>query len=106
MPAAGNPEVYRTLALVPEREAVQPFLTGLRVRAHVRASFSTFRDVDAATERAIALVDLADAQDRRVGTYSKGMRQRIKIAGAIVHDPASCCSTSRSTAWIRGSAFT
>src|SRR5947209_2666401 len=44
-------------------------------------------DVDAATIRAIALVDLESSQHRRIGTYSKGMRQRIKIAAALVHDP-------------------
>jgi ABC-2 type transport system ATP-binding protein len=44
--------------------------------------------VDEAAEKAIDLVDLASAQDRRIGTYSKGMRQRIKIAGALVHDPS------------------
>ena len=36
---------------------------------------------------AIALVDMADAADRPVGGYSKGMRQRIKVAAALVHDP-------------------
>jgi ABC-2 type transport system ATP-binding protein len=40
-----------------------------------------------ATMKAIALVDLIGAKDRRTGGYSKGMKQRIKIAAAIVHDP-------------------
>lgn len=84
--ASGNPEVYRKLALVPEREAVQPFLTG-REFVRMCARLQKLPDADAATQRAIELVDLVDAQDRKVGTYSKGMRQRIKIAGAIVHDP-------------------
>src|SRR5213078_2521127 len=34
------------------------------------------------------LLDMADAADRKIATYSKGMRQRIKIAGALVHDPS------------------
>ena len=42
----------------------------------------------AATARAIATVELDDAADRPIGTYSKGMRQRTKLAGALVHDPA------------------
>jgi ABC-2 type transport system ATP-binding protein len=85
--AAGNPEVYRKLALVPEREAVHPFLTG---REFVRASAELYglTNVKDAVDRAIELVALQDAQNRRVETYSKGMRQRIKIAGALVHDPA------------------
>jgi ABC-2 type transport system ATP-binding protein len=86
MHASGDPEVYRQLALVPEREAVQPFLTGHEF-VRMCARLQQLKDVDAATKRAIELVDLADAQHRKVGTYSKGMRQRIKIAGAMVHDP-------------------
>src|SRR3954469_5600379 len=84
---AGRPEVYRTLALVPEREAVHSFLTG---REFVRASAELYgvADTDKAVDRAIALVALQDAQHRKTETYSKGMRQRIKIAGALVHDPA------------------
>ncbi|MGH3365735.1 MAG: ATP-binding cassette domain-containing protein, partial [Nocardioidaceae bacterium] len=37
---------------------------------------------------AITTVEMADAQDRSIATYSKGMRQRIKMASALVHDPA------------------
>jgi ABC-2 type transport system ATP-binding protein len=86
-PAAGNPEIYRKLALVPEREAVQPFLTGYEF-VRMSAKLQKLSNPDDAAKRAIELVDLGDAQHRKVGTYSKGMRQRIKIAGATVHDPA------------------
>jgi ABC-2 type transport system ATP-binding protein len=51
------------------------------------ARLQRLSDPDAAATKAIELVDLIDAQHRRIGTYSKGMRQRIKIAGAMVHDP-------------------
>ena len=85
-PSAGNPEVYKTLALVPEREAVHAFLTGYEF-VRMSARLQNISDVDTATKRAIALVDMESAQDRKVGTYSKGMRQRIKIAGAMVHQP-------------------
>jgi ABC-2 type transport system ATP-binding protein len=85
-PAAGRPEVYRTLALVPEREAVHAFLTGFEF-VRMSARLQQIDDVDGAVTRAIALVDLESAQHRRIGTYSKGMRQRIKIAGALIHDP-------------------
>jgi ABC-2 type transport system ATP-binding protein len=84
--AAGDPDVYRKLALVPEREAVHGFLTG-REFVRMSARLQDLPDANEATERAIAMVDLASAQDRAIGTYSKGMRQRIKIAGAMVHDP-------------------
>ncbi len=85
-PSAGNPDVYKTLALVPEREAVHAFLTGYEF-VRMSARLQNVSDVDGATKRAIALVDMESAQDRKVGTYSKGMRQRIKIAGAMVHQP-------------------
>jgi len=83
--AAGNPDIYRKLGLVPEREAVQPFLTGFEF-VRMNAKLQRMADPDAAARRAIALVDLEEAQHRRVGTYSKGMRQRVKIAGAHVHE--------------------
>jgi ABC-2 type transport system ATP-binding protein len=85
-PAFGDPEVYRRLGLVPEREAVYPFLTG-REFVEANARLQGVADPVAATARAIAQVDLTDAQDRRLGTYSKGMRQRAKVAAALVHDP-------------------
>jgi len=81
-----NPEIYRTVGLVPERDSVYAFLTGAEfVRATAR--LHQLADPQAATRRAIAIVDMADAQERKISTYSKGMRQRIKVAAALVHDP-------------------
>jgi ABC-2 type transport system ATP-binding protein len=85
-PSWRNPDVYRTLGLVPERPSVYPFLTGLEfVRATAR--LHKLRDPDRSAERSIAIVEMAAAQDRKIATYSKGMRQRIKVAAALVHDP-------------------
>ena len=82
----GNPDIYRTLGLVPERDSVYSALTGTEfVRA--TAKLHKLPDVGAATTRAIAMVEMADAADRRISTYSKGMRQRIKVAAALVHEP-------------------
>jgi ABC-2 type transport system ATP-binding protein len=81
-----RPGMYRRVGLVPERETVYPYLSG-REFVRLNASLHGLDHADAAVERAIATVDLADAVDRRVGTYSKGMRQRIKLAAALVHDP-------------------
>jgi ABC-2 type transport system ATP-binding protein len=86
VPAAGRPGIYRTVALVPEREAAYSFLSGFEF-VTASARLHGLPDVAQAAARAIALVDLVDAQHRRIATYSKGMRQRIKIAGALVHDP-------------------
>ena len=84
--AWANPPMYRHLGLVPEREAVHAYLTG-REFVLLNAKLQDLPDVDAAVTRAIATVDLVAAADRPIGTYSKGMRQRIKLAGALVHDP-------------------
>jgi ABC-2 type transport system ATP-binding protein len=85
-PGWRNPEIYRTVGLVPERDSVYAFLTGAEfVRATARLHKLT--DPASATGRAIAIVDMAEAQDRKISTYSKGMRQRIKVAAALVHDP-------------------
>ena len=85
-PAWREPEMYRRVGLVPEREAVYPFLTG-RELADVAARLQGLPDPGAAAARAIRIVDLENAADRPVGTYSKGMRQRAKIAAALVHEP-------------------
>jgi len=81
-----RPEIYRSVGLVPEREAVHPYLTGFQF-AQYNAQLQGLADPAAAAERAIATVELSDAAHRSIGTYSKGMRQRAKLAGALVHDP-------------------
>ncbi|HVM24846.1 MAG TPA: ABC transporter ATP-binding protein [Candidatus Limnocylindrales bacterium] len=86
MPAWKRPELYRSIGFVPEREAVQPFLTG-RQFVQAAARLHGLADAGAAAERAIAMVDLPQAAGRSIGGYSKGMRQRIKVASALVHDP-------------------
>ena len=87
-PTRGHPELYRRIGLVPEAEAVYPFLTGRQfVVANARLQGMSGEQAVAAAARAIDHVDLGAAQDRAIGTYSKGMRQRIKVASALVHDP-------------------
>jgi ABC-2 type transport system ATP-binding protein len=85
-PSWGNPEIYRALGLVPERDSVYAFLTGEQfVRA--TAKLHKLPDVDGATRRAIEMTEMSEASHRKISTYSKGMRQRIKVAAALVHDP-------------------
>src|SRR3954462_2540625 len=79
--------MYRDVGLVPEREAVPGYLTG-REFARLNARLQRVAVPDAAAARAIATVDLTDAADRAIGTYSKGMRQRAKLAAALVHEPS------------------
>jgi ABC-2 type transport system ATP-binding protein len=85
-PTWGNPEIYRRIGLVPEREAVHPYLTG-RQFVVLNARLQGLGDPPGAAAAAIRTVELDAAADRPVGTYSKGMRQRVKLAGALVHDP-------------------
>jgi ABC-2 type transport system ATP-binding protein len=85
-PTWQNPEMYRQIGLVPEREAVYPFLSGYDF-VFLSAKLHKLPDPAAATRRAIRLVDMEFAQDRACGGYSKGMKQRIKVAAAIVHEP-------------------
>ncbi len=82
----GNTATYRKMGLVSEHEVIYPFLTG-REFVRLNASLQGLKDRDAAVQRAIDLVDMESAAERKVGGYSKGMRQRIKVAGALVHDP-------------------
>lgn len=82
-----HPAVYRTLGLVSEREATPGFLTGYEFVLS-SARLQRLPDPAAAAARAVTMVDLGEDQHRRVGTYSKGMRQRIRVAAALVHDPA------------------
>lgn len=82
-----NEQVYRNLGLVPEREALFDHLTG-REFTVAMAELHGLPDPGAAAQRALGLIEMTDAQDRRISTYSKGMRQRVKMASALVHDPA------------------
>jgi ABC-2 type transport system ATP-binding protein len=85
-PTWRHPEVYRSIGFVPEREAVYSFLTG-RQFVVASARLSGVADAEAAADRAIDMVELRDAARRSIGGYSKGMRQRVKVAAALVHDP-------------------
>ena len=85
-PSFGDPSVYSMVGLVPEREAVPGYLTG-REFVRVNAELQALAAAAAAADRAIETVEMAEAADRPIRTYSKGMRQRIKLAAALVHDP-------------------
>jgi ABC-2 type transport system ATP-binding protein len=81
-----NPGMFRRVALVPERDSVYAFLTGEEF-VLATARLHKLAEPEAAARRAIEMVEMTPAQDRRISTYSKGMRQRIKVAAALVHDP-------------------
>ena len=83
-----NPEIYRQVGLVPEREAVYSFLTGyefvLTIGAPARPDGPRSRRAARASSRS----SMEAFQKRKIGGYSKGMKQRIKIAAGIVHEPS------------------
>ncbi|MFQ5516922.1 MAG: ABC transporter ATP-binding protein [Acidimicrobiia bacterium] len=81
-----RPAGYRDVGLVPEEDAVYPFLTAWRFVEHC-AVLARTSDPGAAARRALEAVDLVDVAGKRVGEFSKGMRQRVKVAAALVHDP-------------------
>ncbi|MFZ5846295.1 MAG: ABC transporter ATP-binding protein [Actinomycetota bacterium] len=86
-PVWRDEQVYRRLGLVPEREGMYDAVSG-RQLVLANARLHRLADPEAAAQRAIETVQMADAQDREIRTYSKGMKQRIKMATALVHDPA------------------
>ncbi len=86
-PTWRHPEIYRSVGLVVEREAVHGFLSGYDF-VLASAKLHKLPDPAAAAKRAIAMVEMEEAAGRRMSTYSKGMRQRTRVAAALVHDPA------------------
>jgi len=86
-PTFGDPAIYRRVGLVPEREAVFPYLTA-REFVRLSAQLQGLPLGSGAVDRALERVELSMAADRELATYSKGMRQRAKVAAALVHDPA------------------
>ncbi|MBA3272022.1 MAG: ABC transporter ATP-binding protein [Acidobacteria bacterium] len=87
-PMWGNPDIYRRIGFCPEQDAFYDRMTGLEwVTAMVRLNGVTEREAGEAAKTALERVELLDAADKKIGAYSKGMRQRVKLAQALVHDP-------------------
>ena len=85
-PTWRNEAIYRRIGLVPEREAMYDAVTGWQfVLANAR--LHGLADPETAARRALETVHMTEAQHRELATYSKGMKQRVKMATALVHDP-------------------
>lgn len=82
-----RPQIFSQVALVPEREALPGMLTA-RAFVEARATLLGLPDVRQAAARALDQVEMASAADRPVQEFSKGMRQRTKLAAALVHEPS------------------
>jgi ABC-2 type transport system ATP-binding protein len=81
-----TPDVYRRVGIVPDHSPPWPFLTARRV-VELSAELHRVADYRAAAAAALETVGLEDAADRPVGGFSHGMRQRVKLAQALAHDP-------------------
>jgi ABC-2 type transport system ATP-binding protein len=81
-----NESIYRNIGLVPEREAMYDLVSGLSFVV-ANARLHRLAEPEAAARRALDLVEMNDVADRAIDTYSKGMKQRVKMAAALVHDP-------------------
>jgi ABC-2 type transport system ATP-binding protein len=87
-PIWGNPALYRRIGFCPEQDSFYERMTGRDwVAALVRLNGYSEAAARDAAERALGMVDLLDVATKKIGAYSKGMRQRVKLAQALVHDP-------------------
>ena len=87
-PIWGNPQLFFRLGFCPEQDAFYERMTGMEwVTALVGLNGLSESAAAEAARSALDTVDLLDAADRKIGGYSKGMRQRVKLAQAIAHDP-------------------
>lgn len=83
-----NPGLYFRIGFCPEQDSFYERMTGLEwVTALVRLNGYSEKEAADAAVRALTQVDLMEAANKKIGAYSKGMRQRVKLAQALVHDP-------------------
>lgn len=86
--AAGMIEARSNVGYLPEAPNFYRHLTGRElVRFYARICGMGGAQLSPRIAEVLATVGLTEAADRRVGTYSKGMLQRVGLAQAIVHDP-------------------
>ncbi len=81
-----SPQLYRKLGFCPETENLYDFMTGLEF-LRLNADLHGLTHPDEAAQRALERVQLVKEREKKIGAYSRGMRQRIKLAQALLHDP-------------------
>ena len=87
-PVWGNPGLFARIGVCPEQDAFYERMTGLEwVAALVRLNGVDERTAAEMAGRALDAVELTAVAGKRIGAYSHGMRQRVKMAQAIAHDP-------------------
>ena len=85
-PVRDNPQLYHRIGFMSEHESVYGFLTG-REFVELAAQLYGLEPLTPPVDRAIEQVGLTDVQGRPLSTYSRGMRQRMRLAATLVHDP-------------------
>jgi ABC-2 type transport system ATP-binding protein len=85
-PIRNNADLYRRIGVMSEHETVYDFFTG-REFVEFSARLHKLDQMAPAVDRAIEAVGLTNVQHRRLGGYSRGMRQRMRLAATMVHDP-------------------
>jgi ABC-2 type transport system ATP-binding protein len=85
-PVRDNPPLYRRIGVMSEHETVYGFMKG-REFVTMMGRLRGVPDLWHAVDRAIEFVDMAEAQHRPLDTYSRGMRQRMRLAATLVHEP-------------------
>jgi ABC-2 type transport system ATP-binding protein len=87
-PVWGNAAIYLRMGVCPEQDAFYDRMTGHEwVTSLLRLQGLGEREATDAASSALEQVDLQEAANKRIGAYSKGMRQRVKLAQAIAHSP-------------------
>jgi ABC-2 type transport system ATP-binding protein len=87
-PIWGNHRLYERIGFCPEQDAFYERMTGLEwVTGLIRLNGLSAEDASVVAGKALETVDLTSAAEKKIGAYSKGMRQRIKLAQAIALDP-------------------
>jgi len=82
------PEVFRTIGFCSEPDAFYEDMTGFELVAGLLRFYGLpKKEIGDRAARALDIVDLTKDKDRLVRGYSRGMRQRVKFAQAIAHDP-------------------
>jgi ABC-2 type transport system ATP-binding protein len=86
--AWNNPDLYRTIGFCPEADAFYEEMTGFEFLTGLLRFYGfSKKEIEERAARALDIVELAKDKDRLIRGYSRGMRQRIKFAQAVAHDP-------------------
>jgi ABC-2 type transport system ATP-binding protein len=83
-----NPALFNRIGFCPEHDSFYDDLTGRRfLEGMLRLQHFSGSAIQSRVDKALSIVNLTKDQDRRINSYSRGMRQRLKFAQAVAHEP-------------------